>query len=100
MTEVLDSSSGPSLGMRRHGSAASPEVSSGRRAYYDRVRRDVLAHVPASCTRILSTGCGSGATESELLDRGAFVVGIELDPLVAEQARRRGLTVICGDASA
>ena len=67
--------------------------------YFTWMRRDVLALVPEGASRILSVGCGSGMTEAELIKRGAAVVGIERDPMAAEAARSRGLTVVESDAT-
>ncbi len=66
--------------------------------YYSHCRRDILAEVPASARRVLSVGCGAGATEEELVRSGIRVVGVELNPHAAANARSRGIEVIEGDA--
>jgi SAM-dependent methyltransferase len=48
----------------------------------------------------MSVGCGAGVTEGELVKRGVEVVGIELNPVAARAARRRGINVLEGDAAA
>jgi 2-polyprenyl-3-methyl-5-hydroxy-6-metoxy-1,4-benzoquinol methylase len=66
--------------------------------YFSHLRTDVLALVPGDARTILSTGCGGGRTEAELVQRGAGVYGIEQNPEAAEAARARGIRVIEGDA--
>lgn len=65
--------------------------------YFGHLRRDVLREIPAATSRVLSIGCGAGATEAELVHRGMRVVGIELDPVAAARARSRGVEVLTGD---
>lgn len=67
--------------------------------YFEWLRSDVLAYVPSTARRVLSTGCGAGVTEGELVKRGVNVVGIELNPVAAQRARSRGLTMVDGDAT-
>ena len=67
-------------------------------SYYRHLRRDILEVTPPTVTRLLSVGCGAGVTEGVLVDRGASVVGLELDHEAAEEARTRGLEVFEGDA--
>jgi SAM-dependent methyltransferase len=59
--------------------------------YYDAPRDNVLENVPREARQVLSVGCGAGATEAVLIERGARVVGIPLDAIVAESARIRGV---------
>ena len=79
------------------GPQASPESTDG---YFSRRRADILELVPADARRILSVGCGAAVTEAELVKEGRSVVGIELNPGAAAIARRRGLEVFEGDATA
>ena len=67
-------------------------------SYYSHCRNEILDHIPADVESVLSVGCGSGITESELVKRGIKVVGIELNPDAAEEAKLRGLTILNGDA--
>jgi methionine biosynthesis protein MetW len=69
-------------------------------SYFTQLRRDVLAHIPSDVRRVLSVGCGAGATEAKLIERGVQVVGIEMNAEAAELARANGIEVIVGDAAA
>jgi len=66
--------------------------------YYQQVRHEVLALVPADARRILDVGCAEGVLGAQLLARGASeVFGIEYDPAVGARARTRLTGVHCGD---
>jgi 2-polyprenyl-3-methyl-5-hydroxy-6-metoxy-1,4-benzoquinol methylase len=71
----------------------------GVTAYFDHLRSDVLAIIPAGVKSVLSLGCGAGRTEAELVKRGVVVVGVEIDPQAARTARSRGVTVLEGDVT-
>ncbi|HEY7178524.1 MAG TPA: class I SAM-dependent methyltransferase [Gaiella sp.] len=47
--------------------------------------------------RVLDVGCSSGYLAGPLVEAGATVVGVELDPLAAEQARGFCEDVVVGD---
>ena len=68
--------------------------------YYEWLRKDAIDAVPPDAKRVLSVGCAAGKTEEVLIKKGIEVVGVELNPEAAETARKRGLTVLQGDASA
>jgi 2-polyprenyl-3-methyl-5-hydroxy-6-metoxy-1,4-benzoquinol methylase len=65
--------------------------------YYERARDEVLALVPPEAKRILSIGCGWGASEATLVARGIEVVGLPLDCVVAVTARQRGVSTLPPD---
>jgi len=65
--------------------------------YYGKCKDNVLASVPDNARNILSVGCGWGATEAKLVQRGVRVVGIPLDFMIAESAKNRGIEVVCPD---
>jgi len=61
-----------------------------RRAAYENPRPEVQALVPREARRILDLGCSSGAVGAALKARqDAEVVGVELDPDYARDARER-----------
>jgi 2-polyprenyl-3-methyl-5-hydroxy-6-metoxy-1,4-benzoquinol methylase len=62
-----------------------------RRAHaYENPRPEVQALVPREARRVLDLGCSSGALGAEIKARqDAQVVGVELDPAYAEEARER-----------
>jgi SAM-dependent methyltransferase len=65
--------------------------------YYGEERRDVLPLIPPG-SEVLEVGCGRGVT-GQMLERelGCRVTGVELNPVVAEEARRRLHAVLPGD---
>jgi 2-polyprenyl-3-methyl-5-hydroxy-6-metoxy-1,4-benzoquinol methylase len=70
-----------------------------RRAHgYESPREDVQQHVPLHASRILDLGCSTGALGAALKRRqDAVVVGVEIDPDYAAQARARLDRVIVSD---
>ena len=66
--------------------------------YYDSDRPDICALVPAQARTILEIGCGSGRVGGALKASGRRqVIGVELEPAIAEQARARLDQVLVGD---
>jgi len=63
----------------------------GSKDYYEPCREDIIRCLPTQPGRVLSIGCGWGATEKELLDRGWQVVGIPLDAVIGSCAEARGV---------
>ena len=57
--------------------------------------------IVAPASRILDAGCGQGRTAGELSNRGHYVVGVDIDPVLIEAARvdNPGPTYICADLS-
>jgi 2-polyprenyl-3-methyl-5-hydroxy-6-metoxy-1,4-benzoquinol methylase len=75
-----------------------PSERAARAAAYERARPEILEHVPATARRVLDLGCATGATGAALKARqAAHVVGIEVVPAYAEEARGRLDEVIVGD---
>lgn len=68
--------------------------------YYEDPPDDLLRHVPDGARRVLSVGCGSGATEMRLLERDKVVKAIPLDSVIADVAGRRGVHVLPADIDA
>ncbi len=67
--------------------------------YYEHVRYNVLEFVPREASSILSVGCGAGATEEILVNRGCEVTGIEMDQVAGETAQSRGINLISCEAA-
>jgi len=64
------------------------------------MRKDVVELVPGSARRVLDVGCASGAVGEMLKKhRSVEVWGIELNPVLAAEARKRLDRVIEADAS-
>ncbi len=58
---------------------------------------DLVEWFGPSC--VLDAGCGTGRVAIELARRGVDVVGVDLDPVMLDTARRKGPDIewICGD---
>jgi SAM-dependent methyltransferase len=64
---------------------------------YDEPPSDaVLDLIRPDDRRILSVGCGAGATEIRLRDRGAAVTAIPLDSIIGVCVARHGIEVVAG----
>jgi methionine biosynthesis protein MetW len=71
-----------------------------RRSAYETDRPEVRELVPRSARRILDLGCASGALGAALKERQECrVVGIEISPGYADEARRRLDEVVCADVA-
>ena len=69
--------------------------------YYHHDRTEVLAHVPLSASRVLDVGCGAGLFAAALKQRQqAEVWGVELNAVIAEQARGNVDRLLTGDITA
>jgi 2-polyprenyl-3-methyl-5-hydroxy-6-metoxy-1,4-benzoquinol methylase len=66
------------------------------KSYYDSVDPHVIAMIPASARSILSIGCGWGATEIMLAQKGLQVSAIPLDPVIASNAADQGVDMVYG----
>jgi SAM-dependent methyltransferase len=69
-----------------------------RAEMYDRVRPRYPAALwdiilPRPGLRVLDVGCGTGIAAVAMGDRGAFVIGVDVDERMAAQARTHGLEV-------
>ncbi|WP_339735842.1 glycosyltransferase [uncultured Gimesia sp.] len=60
------------------------------RPYFEFPRPEVVALIPSTAQTILDLGCGTGRLgESVKLRQSSQVTGVELDPLAAQDARKR-----------
>jgi 2-polyprenyl-3-methyl-5-hydroxy-6-metoxy-1,4-benzoquinol methylase len=62
--------------------------------YYEKPSEDMLRLVPAGVKTVLSVGCGCGATEARLKQRGMEVTAIPLDSVIGAEAARQGIKVV------
>jgi len=58
---------------------------------------DLLALIPSGVSNVLSVGCGWGAAERLLIERGLRVVGLPLDPVIGACAQANGVEIVQGD---
>jgi 2-polyprenyl-3-methyl-5-hydroxy-6-metoxy-1,4-benzoquinol methylase len=66
------------------------------KSYYEKPSEELLAMLPNSAKSILSIGCGWGAVEVELKQRGTTVTAIPLDSVIGASAARLGIEVVYG----
>ena len=64
--------------------------------YDEKPRDELLAMVPEGVQTLLSVGCGSGALEAKLKQRGMAVTALPLDSVIAVVAARLGIEMIHG----
>lgn len=76
---------------------SAPIVDGVVHAAYANPRPEVAALVPAGSRRILDLGCSTGHLGASLLSPGREVVGVELEPRLAAEARTRLPTVVEAD---
>lgn len=67
------------------------------KSYYEPKQEEILSLVPAGVKNVLSIGCGWGATEQALVERGVHVKAVPLDSVIAVSAESRGVSIIYGD---
>ena len=80
------------------GGSSAPNQPAKPAGYYDSDRPDICALVPAHAQIILEIGCGSGRVGEALKASGRRqVIGVELEPAIAELARPRLDQVLVGD---
>ena len=67
-----------------------------QKSYYEKPDEELLGWIRGN-QAVLSIGCGWGATEATLKERGATVTALPLDSIIGETAARRGAEVIHGN---
>jgi 2-polyprenyl-3-methyl-5-hydroxy-6-metoxy-1,4-benzoquinol methylase len=65
--------------------------------YYETVDQNVISLIPQNARSVLSIGCGWGATECCLVERGLRVVAVPVDPVICSRAAARGIELVLGD---
>ena len=66
------------------------------KSYYEKPNEELLTLVPDNAKSILSIGCGWGATEATLKERGAAVTAVPMDSIIGAGAARLGIDVVYG----
>ncbi len=64
------------------------------KSYHEPLRDDLLRLLPPGARRVLCVGCGSGATEAALVQRGVQVTAIPLDAVVARLLQDQGVYTV------
>ena len=64
--------------------------------YYEPPSEEVISMIPSGAGSVLSIGCGSGATECRLAEKGLRVVAVPLDPVICSSAAEKGVKIVLG----
>jgi len=67
-----------------------------QKSYYEEPTEELLKMVPEDAKNTLTVGCGSGALEEKLTQRGIEVTTMPLDSIIGEVSARRGFEVVYG----
>jgi 2-polyprenyl-3-methyl-5-hydroxy-6-metoxy-1,4-benzoquinol methylase len=67
------------------------------KSYYEAPRREILELIPAEVRTLLSIGCGWGAMEQSLIQKGIQVAGVPLDSVISACAEARGVRMVAPD---
>jgi len=62
--------------------------------YYEPIRDEIISALPKEVRKVLSIGCGWGALEGHLVEKGLQVVAVPLDPVIAGAAESKGVEVL------
>ena len=65
--------------------------------HYEPVNPNVVSLLPSAARSVLSIGCGWGATEGWLAERGLSVTAVPIDSVIPGGARAKGVEIIDGD---
>ena len=68
------------------------------KSYYEPCQDELLSLVPEGARNFLSIGCGWGATERCLIEKGMRVKGVPIDSVIAASAQARGVEIVFGGA--
>lgn len=66
------------------------------KSYYEKPDQELLHMVPSDAATILSIGCGWGATEVILKQRGSHVTALPLDSVIGASVARQDIEVMSG----
>lgn len=67
--------------------------------YYEPPVEELLTLVPDDAKNILSIGCGWGASEFKLKERGATITAVPMDSIIGAVAENLGIDVVYGSLS-
>jgi len=67
------------------------------KSYYEPCNEVVISAVPKGTRSVLSIGCGWGATEIALVERGMRVVAVPLDAVICGNAAAKGVEMVPSD---
>jgi len=66
--------------------------------YYEPARDDLISLIPAGVRKLLSFGCGWGALEGAMVNRGIEVTAVPIDSVISSCTEARGVAqVLYGD---
>lgn len=68
--------------------------------YYEPVRPEIVSLIPSDARTLLSVGCGWGATEAALVEKGLRVTAVPIDPVIPGEAEAKGVEIVDGDFEA
>lgn len=74
-----------------------PDTFEWSKSYYEPSDESMIKLVPPAAAEVLSIGCGWGATEEALVERGASVTALPLDSVIGAVAAKRGINVVYGN---
>jgi 2-polyprenyl-3-methyl-5-hydroxy-6-metoxy-1,4-benzoquinol methylase len=66
------------------------------KSYYEPIQPELVSAVPFNARSVLSIGCGWGATESWLVEKGLRVTAVPLDPVIPGGAQAGGVELVTG----
>jgi len=69
------------------------------KSFYELCQNEILEIIPEVVKKVLSVGCGWGATEYGIIQKGMEVVGIPLDSVIGACAKAKGVRITYPDFS-
>lgn len=68
--------------------------------YYEPATPEIMSLIPPDARTVLSLGCGWGATEAALAEKGLQVTAVPIDPVIPGEAEAKGVEIVNGDFEA
>ena len=68
------------------------------KSYYEEGVEDLIGMMPSKTKDVLSIGCGRGATEGILAEKGMRVTAVPLDSVIGACAKARGVEIVPSDS--